>query len=419
MLKKLISLSLAALLSFNIIYLTACSNDDEYGDFEDVVITETTDSEGNTPDPQFTPTENKFTYDFAYHNVGRAMLTIPYPKTWTVEKTTDYDIAFRAPSDDPYFPNAVIYFHSDLSIYDNVTDAGDMKALFGADIQNDIFNYEGNRIKINPSSYIEKEVVNTNVSKAEYNYQLSYRDWDASVYTTSGNSLKDTYYHQTTVFSWHKFPCVLTGLVPDKSADQLNDLLLYMMSNIGYINDSLGKTESVTIFENTTKLTFPCSPLYKETSADPGKIADRVVQYACPADSGTGYSHSYLTIYETDKKSFKKLDSETFDETYVDTLLFNTLGITQSNTEVTGFFEPTGGSLVFGKNRVDEYIYRFTIRNAPEHLQGIYDGQPWFIAIYPVEHNGKIDLITLTTTESGSIWSLDVLKLIAKYISYK
>lgn len=400
--------------------LTGCGSSVDYGNINKVDQTESKQQETEKiPKAQFNATKSHLSYSYEHITIGRAKMILPYPKGWDVSKTTDYDIKFSAPKDDPYFPNANIYFHSTLEMK-TYYDTQHIMEEFEEVAQTDKFYFYGDMINIRPSSEVEEYAVDSDISKAEYNLHLTYRDYDANVQGLKRGKDHKPYY-QRTVFTWYSTPCILSGIVDESQADNLNDLLLYMMSNCSYINEKLTETQKVTIKTPESKISFPLSPLYKETSADTGDRFDHVSMFACDANSGTGHSHSSIALYEAKKSKFKKIDNETFAATYLDLLLDNHFGVTSDDYEVYGYIDLTMNSSVdFNGKNTKEYVYRFDWGPMDVgELEGCFANQSWIIALYPIEYRDKIELLILTTPDSGLIWSMECVELIAKYISFK
>ena len=415
--KKLIALTLILLLTTS--FFTSCGDDVEYGDIHksNVSSSDEDDSQDEKPGGKyFTPVEDTLGYKYKYINIGRANLSLPYPSTWKVTKETDYKIKFKAPSNDPHFPNCTFYFRSTFETTEPY-DAKEILDPFDLAIQGDTFTYEGKSVKMLPSSEVEQFMVDTRICKPEYNLQMHYRDWDANI--QSGGNFEEKPYFQKTTYLWYKFPCLLTGMVPQEDADKLYDLLVYMMSNGKFIDDEIEETRTVQIFNTSSKMSFPLSTLYNETDADPGELFERAVSFICPDNTGTGYSHSMISIYETKKSEFEPIREETFQKIYRNLLLRNAFGLDDSDLTVYGYLDPTmTGTVKFGKYETSEYVYRFSLDNVPSGSESIFDHQQWMFVIYPITHGDTVDIVVLTTTEDGLVWTYDCIELMSKYIGF-
>ena len=391
--------------------LFSCT-DDRFGEIEDVDIQEGVSTETVKGNSDFSSVKTDLGYSWKHENIGRAMLSLPYPSAWTLIKNTDYDISFSAPEDDPYLSGCRIYFHSTLQA-EEVINADNIISHFDMQILSDRFPYKGKYVTLLPTSQPEKFVVDTRLSEPEYNLQLSYKDWDADVRISGSEKTDNEMYHQTTSFYWKGFPCILTGLCPEKDAGKLDSLLMYMLSNASCISDTLSDTETVTVFEESSGLTFPISPLYEMHSIDPGPAEDAVM-FSCPSDSGTGYSQSFLVIYELSSSDFH-INESTFEKKVLSPLLKCTIG----TDRISGYMSSEDGSVVFGKDKTDELIYSFTVENMQNMPEGLFYGQNWEIDIYPVSHKEKTFLVCLLSTYDGQMFAFDLIKLMAENISYR
>ena len=413
--KKLIITLLSAILLFCV---SGCGEKD-YGDIEEVTIpTESEEQAAPEEESELNAQSTKLGYKWKYENIGRACLSLPYPAGWEVEKETDYDICFVSPPDDPYFPDCAVYFHSTLESED-IDDIHQLyKKTFASKILQDRFPYKGSFLQMGYGSP-DKSVVNTKVSKPELNYQIAFRDWDADARLRGSNEVDESLYHQATCFYWRHYPCILTGLVSEKKADQLNDLLTYMMSNSKYIFDRTESVKEVTVFPKSTGLSFPVSARYEQIEADPGEKFDKATGFVCPVDSGTGYSQSSLFIYETDSSVF---DSTLEDfEKYKSIIIRNASGIENPNEQTEGYMKFDSGYVDFATGRQNEYVYEFSVteKDADSLPAGCFAGQIWRAEMFALEHNGKTDLVVLCAPTDGLIWAIDLVKLMAGGISYK
>ena len=415
MCKKLLAGLIAAIFVFS---LFGCGGGGDYGDINDVESTAPPEEEtaAANEESDFNPQNTNLKYKWKYEDIGRACLSLPYPASWQVSKKTDYDICFVSPEDDPYFPGSAVYFHSTLESGD-IEDIHQLyKTTFASQMLKDKFPYKDSYLQMGFSS-VDKTVVNTQVSDPELNYQTAFKDWDANALLRGTSEIDESMYHQATCFYWQHYPCILTGLTFEQKADDLDDLLTYMMSNARYISDQTDVSTKVTVFPKTTGLTIPMSPLYEQVQADPGKKFSAAAGFMCPADSGTGYSQSSLFIYETDTEGF---DATLEDfEKYKSVIIGNASGIENPNEQTEGYMKYDSGYVDFGKTRADEYVYEFSVTDYENIPDGCFPGQIWRAVMYPLEHNGKTDLIVLCGPTDSLIWAMDLIRFLSKGISYK
>lgn len=412
--KKLFAAIFSLLLALT---LGSCAEKDDYGDIQEIEIPQQ-EEESDEPEEEseLNPQPTSLDYEWAYENIGRACLSLPYPKSWTVEKETDYDICFAAPSDDSYFPGGAVYFHSTLESGD-IEDIHQLyKKTFAAKILQDRFPYKSSYIQLGYAA-ADKSVVNTKVSEPELNYQIAFKDWDAYATERGTGEASGNFYHQATCFYWRHYPCVLTGLVDEKKADQLDDLLTYMMSNSKYIFDRTKSVREVTVFPKTTGLTFPISTRYEQVDADPGNKFEKATGFACPVDSGTGYSQSSLFIYETDSNGFDAT-LEDFEQ-YKSIIIRNASGIENPAEQTEGYMKSDSGYVDFATGRQDEYVYEFSVTDTKNLPKGCFAGQIWRAEMFALEHDGKTDLVVICAPTDGLIWAIDLTKLMAGGITYK
>ena len=405
--------------------LSGCK--EEYGEIKDPVKTlsaEEAVAQGiDVTSSQFTPSKNTIGYEFNTINIGRAFLSLPYPKGWTVDKISDYYIRFTAPGSDPLLPGSIIYFHSTLETEISAESIHVLpKQIFYERIASDRFYFERSTVSYDGGSDVDESIVNTDISKPELQLHISYRDYDASVYT-AGGSYPSGAYHQTTAFYWCKIPCALTGLSHNQNADALNELLLYIMSNSSYIRDEVAKTEKVSAFRGKNQLSFELCPIYKEkTITNSSGLFEDGVLYACPPTSGTGFSHSAIGILRIKKEDWSEISPIDKDsQTLIDAILKEYFGSVYNQSTVYGFIDDeTGGSATFGDKNAKEYIYRFTFDNVPKKEKPtIFNGQSWALGLYPVSNGDNIDVFYVISPRTGLIWSMEALQLISDTVNLK
>lgn len=396
--------------------LCSCGATDDYGSIHKVETSAPRAEESSTPAEAsvFNPQETSLHYEWRRENIGRAGLSLPCPSSWQAEKETDYDICFISPNDDPYLPNTAIYFHSTLES-EAIGDIHRLyKTTFASRMLQDKYPYQGSYLQMGFSSP-DKTVVNTKISDPELNYQIAVKDRDANALLRGRHETDEEMYYQANCFYWRHFPCVLTGLVNNRQADTLNDLLTYMMSNASYIGDVGKKAETVTVFPNSARLRFPLITLFAPAAADAGESFRGAEGFLCPADSGTGYSQSSLYIYEADADVLD-MTLEDFEK-YKTVIIRNATGIADPMTQTEGYMEYDSGYVDFGKLRAEEYVYEFTVTETKNLPRGCFAGQSWKAALYPLPCGEAVCLIAVCAPSDGFIYAFDQIRLMASGIS--
>lgn len=409
---------------------TGCKDKAEYGEINEVDIQKSVaqidgsadTEEGEAEDDDFKNTKTALKYEFARHHIGTADISMPYPKGWTVKQTSNYNICFIAPQDDPYFPGENIWFHSTLDMDKAILNDLDayynhqiVRQNFSGKIQKDEFSVNGRVFSLLPSSDIDKTVANTEIVRPEYQYELSYRDWDANV-TPSAKGI----FHQSTTFLWRKIPCVLSGMTTNSRADQLNDLLLYMMSNSTYEIDYVASTVKTTMFEETAPVTMKRCPMFRESGGPLNKgvnLFSNVAQYSCPLDSGTGFSQIAVTFYEIKKDKWKTPTSEIFDTSLEEPFLGNVFGHdAYMSAEMVGTFGETSYEVSAGKKKAKEYEYEFDVEGL--RGEGVYNGQNWHLLIYPFENGDYVDVMVVSYPEGAVAYAADTIDLMLATLKF-
>lgn len=399
-----------------LLFTTACNKEDEnYGEFDNPVETKVNEtSTGVSVNSDFNKQPTELPYEWTAIDNGRAHIRIPYPKTWKAEMKDEYKIVFTSPADDPILPGITVYFNSPLEQFEIQT-ADDIFTLTESRYEKAVYSYNGSKVSIDQDAAEADEViVNKGISNPNKQLQKTKKDWD--VLTINGKA--DTYYYQETGFFWKNMPCVLSAVCENEKADQLNDLLIYMFSNSEYVDNIFTEIHDVTLFKGSG-MTIPMSYVYTETVSDPGKYFDEAITYACPLGSGTSYSQSYLSVYETDAKSFK-LTSHNFERKYLKTILKNTMGVTPEQIDIQGGIRSDSGYVIFKNNRTQEFVYDFKMGYYNKGLPaGCYTYQKWEIDIYPIKHKDKVDMVVLMAPQSVQNNAFDLIRLMSVDISYK
>ena len=409
---------LAALLSAALLFsLCSCGADDDYGSIQKLEPSAPRTEENDAPAEAtiFSPQGTNLNYEWRREKIGRAFLSLPCPASWRTEKETDYDICFKSPNNDPYFPGAAIYFHSTLES-EEIRDIHRLyKTTFAAKMLQDKFPYQDSYLQMGFSS-ADKTVVNTKISDPELNYQIAVKDEDANVLLRGSREIDEEMYHQANCFYWRHFPCLLTGLAESGKEDLLVDLLTYIMSNASYINDVSEKTEEVTLFQRSARMRFPVISLFKPAAADAGEQFLGAEGFFCPADSGTGYSQSSLFIYEADAAGFDQ-SLEDF-ENYKAVIIRNAAGIEDPNEQTAGYMKYDSGYVDFRKVRAAEYVYEFSVTATENLPKGCFAGQVWKAALYPVPYGKRIYLICLCAPQDAIPCAMDQIKLMTGGLSF-
>jgi len=411
--KLLAALFAAALL----LSLCSCDADEDYGIIHKIETTAPRAEKDEAPAEAsvFNPQKTDLKYEWRRENIGRANLSLPCPASWRTEKETDYDICFKSPNNDPYFPDAAIYFHSTLES-EEIRDIHRLyKTSFAAKMLQDKFPYQDSYLQMGFSS-ADKTVVNTKISDPELNYQIAVKDQDANALLRGAGEIDEEMYHQANCFYWRHFSCVLTGLAESGKEDLLDDLLTYMMSNASYIDDVPEKSEEVTLFQRSARMRFPVISLFKPAAADAGDQFLDAEGFLCPADSGTGYSQCSLFIYEADAASFDQ-SLEDF-ENYKAVIIRNAAGIENPNEQTAGYMKYDSGYVDFGKVRAAEYVYEFSVTETDNLPKGCFPGQVWKAALYPVSYGKRIYLICLCAPQDAVACAMDQIKLMAGGLSF-
>lgn len=396
-----------------IIVLCGCDKV-EQGEIKDVNIEEA-QSSIKTIQSDFNPLTDEPGYKYKYLDVGRAHISIPYPSKWTVSGQTDYDITFTAPDDDPFFPGCQIMFHSDLEVTINTSDVHNVMREYEGVINNYQYAYKGEKLMVTPSSSLDVSQVNTKISDPNNHDLISYRDFDADVINVSGRIPNDALYHHVTAFYWKDYSCILSSLCSMDQNETMNELILYMMSNSEYIEASLGKTKNYTLFEDTHKIKLPISEYYIGSDIVGNSYINDGYTFTCPANSGTAFSHSFITVLEVNGENTKLTESE-FEKKYLDIILKNCFGITSKDENIYGYME-SGGSISVSNQTVPEYIYKFDFSPGTK-AKDVQSNQAWEIVIYPIINDGVTDILILTTPEEAIDSTFDTIKLIIKYGSF-
>ena len=414
--RKIIAILLATLL---VLSLCSCGSE-ETGKIDDMPAKSGDAGAVNTVksgSTQFIPQNTKLDYKWKNAEIGRAKLSLPYPSGWSMSKKTDYDISFVAPQDDKYFPGQTVTFHSTLEM-EQIVDIHDLETRFEQQLQLDKYYCDGTYLMLSPSSSIERYVVNTKVSDPNDNLQLSTMDEDVSLLVRGNKEPNREFYHQATYFFWCGFPCVLSGVTEHDSSDELNDLLIYMMSNSKEIESELKSLSPVTLFNSTSEMTFPMSNIYMRKEADPGELFSSAEGFVCPSDTGTGYSQSALVVFETETDKFH-MTSNTFEGAYKDHILQNIFGLSVSKLRLSGYMKYDDGYVDFNGTRAKEYVYCMTVGSTGDLPDGYYYGQQWDLILYPIEHEDVTDLVCICAPTDGMIWAFDNIVNMAKKLTYK
>jgi len=411
--KKSKALPVILLMATMMFALCSCE-EPEQGKINEVKIEENKSAVQTIPS-DFNKLSDEPGYRYKYHDIGRAHISIPYPEKWTVSKETDYDVTFTAPDTDRFFPGCQIKFHSSLEQNYDTSDIHDVMKDYEGIINNYQYPYNGMKIKVIPSSTTDIRQVNTKISDPNNHDLISYRDLDADVLNTSGKIPNDALYHHVTAFYWKDYSCILSSLCSMDKNEAMNELILYMVSNSEYIEDSLGTTTIYTLFEDSHKIKVPISEYYVGREIAGNKYINSGYTFACPADSGTAYSHSFLTFLEIEGEK-TKLTEEEFVKKYLDTILKANFGITSKSENIYGYMT-SEGSINLNSQTVPEHIYKFDFSPGTK-AQNVQVNQAWEIIIYPVKNNGVTDFIILTTPEMSLISTFDTIKLIIKYGSF-
>lgn len=398
--------------------LSSCKDEDDYGEVGNAVETaESVDTEGNAVDSMFHAQPTALPYKWKTFDNGRAHIRMPYPDGWSAEMDADYVIRFAAPKDDKIFPGMTLYFVSTLEKTE-IRTSDDIANLVNPLDSHITYRYDGTKIKPDIAATYDDVVVNKKISDPNLQLQKAYRDWN--LMTTSG--IDDTYYMQKTSFLWYQIPCTLSAVCLNDNADQLNDLMTYMFSNSKYIANSFGKIEMDTVFRDSG-MTIPMSGIYERLDADPGDIFDGAVTYTCPAGSGTCYSQSCLSIYETSADKLHSAEGafvDTFETRYLPTITKTVFGVSPKQMDMQGYMASTDGHVTFNDQETPEYIYHFSIgyyaTKLPPHTF-IY--QNWDMAIYPIEHGDYVDIVVLTAPQDVIESAFDLIKLMSVKLEYK
>jgi len=381
--------------------------------------------EDNTSDDTdvFTNTKTSLKYKFAKEHIGRADISIPYPETWEVKKNSDYNICFRAPYDDPYFPGETIWFHSTLAMDANLVDSLNpeknhqiVRQYFEGKIQKDPFYVKGKKYKMLPSSDIEK-VIADDVTKPEYQYELTYRDWDA-VTTPSSNGL----YHHDLTFYWRKIPCILSGMTSKENADKLDELILYMMTNSEYVTDRIVSIEKYSVFDGDTTEKVKMCPMFEHTTAglnDLNGTFTNVSSFMCPMDSGTGYSQTSICFYKIKKNKWPKKITEKFFFDYCEEPFFsNSIGSQNyQNAEIYGRLDESTYESNYGGAVAKEYLYSFDINNL--RSEGFYEQQHWLMLIHTFNKGDYTYIVVTTHPEDSAKYAMEAYSIAAATFSFK
>ena len=414
MYRKLLAVLLASAL---LLGFCGCGKGGDYGSIHTVktAAPQTENTETLAEAAAFHPQETALNYEWKRETIGRAGLSLPYPASWSAEKETDYDICFRSPNNDPYFPDVTIYFHSTLES-EEITDIHRLyKTTFASRMMQDKYPYQGSFLQMGFCS-ADKTVVNTKISDPELNYQIAVKDYDANALLRGTGEIDDEMYYQANCFYWRHFPCVLAGLVKSEQEDVLNDLLTYMMSNASYINDGIEKTEDVSLFPDSARISFPLRTLFEPAAADPGRTFRCAEGFLCPADSGTGFSQSSIFIYEAEKDGFD-LMLEDFEQ-YKAIIIRNATGIGNTNEQTEGYMKYDSGYVDFGDARAEEYVYEFSVTGTENLPKGCFAGQTWQAALYPLVRGDKVYLITVCAPSDAMLYALDQIKLMADGLTF-
>lgn len=416
--KKIITITLTALLALS---LCSCGSDtNETGKINNVPSSERgsgVSCEIEDGQTQFNPQETALDYKWEMTNIGRAKLSLPYPAGWTVSKKSDYDITFTAPQDDKYFPTQTVTFHSTLEM-EQIVDIHDLETRFEQQLQLDRYTYNETYLQLTPSSSGERYVVNTKISDPNDNLQLSVRDDKASLLIRGSKEPDIKFYHQANYFFWSSFPCVLSGVTPQKNSDRLNDLLTYMMSNSKVLNSELKDLRAETLFNSTSEMTFPMSSIYTRKEFEPGVQFSSAEGFVCAKNTGTGYSQSSLIVFEVPSESFN-MTSTTFEGAYKKHILRCIFGGLASKLDLSGYMKYDDGYVIFNGTPATEYVYYMTVNSTDELPSGYYYGQQWELIMYPIEHEGMTDLVCLCAPVDGMIWAFDNIRNMAKELTYE
>lgn len=397
------------LLASVLIIATGCKKTD-YGDINKVDIessygTETTLPDGSAPKDYFNDYEEKLGYEYKEYDIGMAQLQIPYPATWKAEKTSDYNLWFQAPDNDPHFPGERIYFHSTFQtedIYDHTT----VLPEFDLWSYTEKYPVNGRQYQIMANTDPEKTVVNESIVDPNLQFELSYRDWDVKSQPRSSGL-----YRQATTFYWLNKPCILSGMTTNEHADEMNDLLLYMMSHSKYINHYFESVEKIHIMEGTSDIEFKLCPIFRQSGGPLSNLDgyySNIDQFDCPADSGTGFSQISLSFYEVRKDKWKGIkDEDDFNAYLFEPLMRNTFGEkVYRKADFAGRYEKTGGHMEFSDRNAEENIYWFTLHRYNGDMY--FDGQEWVTVFWPIENGDYVDIMAITGRQASLPWMTEV-----------
>lgn len=407
----------AGLIAF-VVYFMFIYEKPEKGEINDVKIENAvqsvdTMSDGEKPEAQFKKHKSSLPYEFTMLKNGRGLIKVPYPKGWSIGKYSDYDIVFQAPDDDKYFPGQRIFYHSTLEPQ-AITSSHDIVKQFNSKISSDNFLINGVKKQLSPGTSLDKRVIDKDISNPNLQLYISYQDNDC---LTTDYENKSGLYHQTTAFYWYGIPMILTGMTQNENSDNLNDLLLTMMSNAEYERDTLGDTVPV----KGVDLTFEMPPLYeKVNSAGIGALTSYSDLFICPPDTGTGFSHSSVGVYTISDTNWNDMSDfgKDFESELMPALVKDTFGSSVDTNYILGYMDQEmDGYIEFGGRKAKEYVYRFSFSKT-NGMTGCFVNQEWIIAAYPIKHKHHVDVLTLVTTQGGLPCSMEVIEKIAQTITY-
>lgn len=409
---KLLLVCMIIMLLFS---FSGCGDEEEYGEISDVVTTDIgKDADGEEISSIFKKQDTDLNYEWDNFDNGRAHIRIPYPAGWSVSMKTEYDVYITAPADDPVFPGMTVCFDSPLE-QTAIRASDDLIAFVYEHLTNNIYSFSGINTQIDEdAASADKIVVNTQISDPNRQLQKTWKDWD--VITMDGDP--DRYYRQITGFYWYNYPCTLSALCPNEKADKLNDLLTYMFTNSVYINNSLGKTENVTLFEDSG-FTIPMSPIYEQKTSEVDDLFSNAVTFYCPIGTGTGYSQSYLSIYEA-PTTVVDISSKNFEKKYLPLFIRNTLEKTPKDLDLQGYMVADDGSVTFSGNKTQEFVYWFQPSYYNSGLpEGCYKYQAWKMLVYPIMHGDITDVVVLVCPHDSLSNAFELIEHMTVELEYK
>ena len=356
----------------------------------------------------FNPTENPFKeYTYKTFDNGRGFIRMQYPDTWKMSKTSDYRIVFQAPEDDPHFPGMTLIYRSRLGSYE-VIDTDTYKDEVNGYLREETYSWNGDSFKIANTNSVTKRTTNSDIQNTKANAFSVFQYEDIEV----DKGIEDLYM-ENLIFFWDFIPISLSAITENEKSEDLKALLQYMMSNSKAVENSIAVTEQ----KKACSVEIPICPLYESVGAQTGASFSDAAVFACPSDTGTGFSQSSIAVYEMPKDEWidEFCDDQTFELFYYPTLLANAFGSDAKDKLTTsGYFVSTGGNLTISGKKAKEYIYEFAISETKETSDILYQGQDWVLAMYKVDNGDKVDLFVLTTTKDAISATTDVMMKIAE-----